>query len=314
MFRVVNNVATAPVTTAVFGDLAENTNTSAALEELRANDLNTKSTLGAIVDLLATTATMQPPTEDDAVAENMRELINNCSSMFRPGVANGWLLLFGAPATNPPTESDDINAAIRLNGPKAGRWVINFVNAAKKKRLEDSNVEGWFAELGHNGTKGAPIASLINKIAPFLPDRIEDENFRAMLAPGIWSSYRQARVSAGSIIFPLLEDFRNLGITEDGDEVERAVIACRENSWDTALSLNIPERIKAYASLFREVSGSPIEKWYQGNSAVEAMASVKVRKVRDIFRRYLEVKNDTAGINAINTIADFDTAVINDTW
>lgn len=314
MFRVTNNTVTGPVTTAVFGALPLNVNTSTALEEFRASDLNTKATLGAMISVLATTAVEPDPIGNTAEDEERRELITNCQNMFLPAMPETWNRIFNEAPANPPSESDTINAAIRRNVPQATKWLINFINAAKKKPLDDTNVEGWFAEMGHMGTKGAPIASLINRIAPFFPDRISDANFRVNLAPGIWSTYRQTRVSAGNIMAPLIEDFRSLGITTPDDETETAITNSRNNPWSTEMSLEIHNKYKAYAALFLEVSGRPIDQWHQGNSAVEELPSAKVRKIKDIFRRYLEVKNNTAGIDAINTVAGFNIPAITDTW
>jgi hypothetical protein len=314
MFRVTNNTVTGPVTTAVFGALPQNVNTTTALEEFRANDLNTKATLGAMISVLATTAVKDEPTGTTAEELEEKELINNCKSMFLPAIPETWNRILNETPADPPTESDTLNTAIRLNLPQAPKWLVNFINAAKKKPLDDNNVEGWFAEMGHTATKGAPVASFINRITPFFPDNISDANFRDRLAPGIWSKYRQTRVSAGNIMAPLLEDFRHLGITTADDEVETAITNSRDNPWSTEMSLEIHSKYKAYAALYLEVSGRPIDQWHQGNAAVEELPSAKVRKIKDIFRRYLEVKNNTAGIDSINTVAGFRTQVITDTW
>jgi len=314
MFRTTNRNAAAPVSTFIFSNLSPGSETSTVLEEFRANDVNTKSSLGAIIKRLAITATTAKVEASVAGFENTNDLISNCSAMFRKGAAEEYLIMLNAKPSDTPTESDDINTAIELNVNNATLWIINFVNAAKKKTLEQDNVEGWFAELGHTGSKGAPIASLINRVSPFFPDMIDDENFRDSLAPGIWSSYRQTRVSAGKIMYPMFEDFRALGITEEDDDVEEAIKECNDNPWNTNLSLSIQSKYKAYAALFLQCCGKSLDEWHQGNKAVDELPAAKVRKVKEIFKKYLEVKNESTGIDTITDVAGFRTTAVTDTW
>jgi len=106
----------------------------------------------------------------------------------------------------------------------------------------------------------------------------------------------------------LLDDFRELGITTAGDATEVAINAANDAPWDTSLSLAIPNKYKAYASVYLEVCGTGIDDWWQGNNAVDELPAARVRGAKVIFKKYLELKNNTDTIDAIDDISDITTA------
>lgn len=214
---------------------------------------------------------------------------------------------------NPPTDNDFNLDAMAANAASCPNWLADLINAAKKKTLTDDNVEGYFAMLGHSGTKPSVIARFINQLCPFFPDMVGNDGFRALLAPGVWTTYRNTRVSTGLILRNLLPDFRAVRITVAGDANEVAIIASANSPWEVNLANNIPDKIKAYGCIFLQVAGTPIDSWYQGNKAVDDLSSAKVRGAKAIFRKYLEVKNnvsvdaftDVAAFTASNAVRDF---------
>jgi hypothetical protein len=299
MFQLTNNTVVAPITTAVFRPMKTD-NTGAVtetftqyLEDHRCSNTNTIATVGGMLLFLATDAGTESKTS------------SKCAALFRPGAA-AQILGKAPESENTPTNDDQENiAAARKNLAYSVWWIVNLVNRAHKKSLTPSNVEGFFAMLNHKGTSGGAVAWFINSISPFFPDSISVEDFRARLVPGAWTSYSIARVTTGRIMWKNIDAFRETGITTPDDEVEAAIKASADAPWDVALSLNIPEKYKAYMCLYLEASGTPIDNWYQGNKARDALPAARVRGAKEIFRRYLEVKHDVTGLNEINATADF---------
>lgn len=298
MFAPPSNLVVAPVTTPVFSTPAANGDITAYCSDFKATDPNTIATVGSIISVLADESLLATP------------LGVNCAKLFRPGVAAEIIELCVAPDA---ADIDDNAANIRAilaNKPSVPNWMINLISAAKKKPLEDGNVEGFFAMLGHTGTKASAVARLINQITPFFPDSIGDDAFRALLAPGIWTTYRNTRVSSGGIILKLLPDFRNLGITAIGDANETFITASANAPWDAVISLLILDKFKAYACIFLTAAGTPIDNWYQGNKARDDMPAARVRGATAIFKKYLEVKNNTQAIDGITTVAGFNVPAV----
>ena len=295
MFRSNNNALVAPVTTPIFNAPEAAADISAYLGEFRATDNNTIATIGGMLLVITT----------NAVSNDPSDLRTNVRNLFTGDSYNAVHALMSANAAAANSDNGRNVVAIRANVGAATNWLINLINAAKKKPLTEGNVEGFFAMMGHTSTRSAVVAQFINSIQVFFPDEINDHTFREELAPGIWTTYRNSRVSAGTIINKLLPDFRIMNITRENDANERAVIACAASPWDLELSLAIPEKLKAYAAIYLDVSGTPIEKWYQGNKAVDELPSSKVRKLKEIFRKYNELKSDVGDINAIANIRDF---------
>jgi hypothetical protein len=296
MFRPASNLRNAPITAPVFTAPVTGATATTYVSDFKANDPTTIATVGAIIKVLADTANLA----DAPATDNLR---NNCRNMFRANCYGAVLALFNAAPANPPGENDENVAAIDANVGNCPGWITDLVNASKKKKLTDGNVEGYFAMLGHDNTKASAVASLINSLSVFLPDSVQDQAFRESLAPGVWTTYRNNRVSVGNTLHALIPDFRALRITANGDATETAIEACRARPWDVALSATIDEKYKAYGCLFLQVAGTPIDNWIQGNKAVANMPAAKVRAVREIFRKYLDLKNNVTNLDTMTTVA-----------
>jgi len=240
----------------------------------------------------------------------------NCRKLFRLTCYTQIIALCAAP---PAADTDD-NAenirAILANGNNCANWIIDLINAAKKKDLETGNVEGYFASLGNKSVKSGAIVHMINSISPFFPDYLvtSTTDMMAELTPGIWTVYRTTRVSAGNIIFKLRDDFIRLGIFASGDAVDTAITACKDNAWNIVLSLDIPNRVKAYAAIYLDVAGIGIDKWYQGNKAIDELPASKVKASRVIFKKYLELTTNTEAVTAATDTAAMVTAIPTGFW
>jgi len=299
MFTPLNNNVTAPVTTPVFATPAANADISTYLGDFRATDMNTIATIGAIVRCMCVAAI-----GGGAVPVALR---NNARKAFVGDSYNAIEALMAAPAAAPADDNELSIIAIRLNEGSATNWLADLINAAKKKPISDTNVEGYFAMLGHSGTKPGVVARLINQVSVFFPDSVATQAFRDILAPGIWTTYRVTRVSSGIILRELLPDFITLRIVVHGDADEIAILDCSNSPWDVALATAIPDRLKAYGCIFLQTAGTPIDSWYQGNRAMDDMAAAKVRGAKDIFRKYLEVKN-AVDVDVLDNVAAFATS------
>jgi hypothetical protein len=313
MFKPTTSNVVAPVTTPVFGNPADGEDAAAYVSVYKATDPNTIATVGSIIYYMASIAVTN---EDDELSKNVR-------NTFRKGAPQKIMDILGPPTAGGAggaeagaaqgveevTEDEENRDAIAANQASVPNWLANLINAAHKKPLDEKNVEGFFAMLGHSGTKNSAVARLINQLAPFFPDSISDVGFRNLLKPGIWTTYRNTRVATGGILLKLLDDFRALGITEKDDEVEKAIEKCSENHWDTEMSMLIPDKYKAYGCIFLEAAGTPIDKWYQGNKARDELPAARVRGAKEIFRTYLDIKNDVAKLKDIKTVPDLKSGV-----
>lgn len=295
MFTTNDRTLVAPVTTSIFNAPAPNANITAYLSDFRATDNNTVATLGGILLALTTAANSN---DDTPLRDNVRKMFTGNSYI---AIHN----LMADPGADPADDNGRNIVSIRFNLAASVNWIINLVNAAKKKPLTDDNVEGFFAMMGHTSTKAGVITRFINQIQAFFPDNIDNEPFRNMLAPGVWTTYRTSRVSTGAILINLLPDFRILRITVQGDADEDAITACAARPWDTNLSLAIRDKFKAYGCLYLQAAGTSIDNWYQGNRAVSNLPAAKVRMAKEIFRRYLEVKNSVGDLNTFVEAAGF---------
>jgi hypothetical protein len=259
------------------------------MEEHRCNNSTTVSTMGGMLMYLM----------DDAGAKNSSS--DSSKSLFRPGAI---VQLKDAIASATGEDAENIDAS-KLNKPHAANWLVNLLNAAHKKKLAAGNVEGFFAMMSHTGTSGSAVAWMINSISPFYPDSILSAGFRDMLADGVWTTYRMTRVTTGQTMWKNIDAFRDLGITTKGDSVESAIEASFDAPWDVTLSMKIPDKYKAYTCLYLETAGIPIDKWYQGNAARDALPAARARGAKEIFRRYLEVKNSVKDLEKIDTVSAF---------
>jgi hypothetical protein len=270
-------------------------NFTTMLEEFKCTDQTTAACLGSIIVTIAQDAINAAPT------------VPSLAGIFDTGAAGaidhyygGMLATIGA---NPPANDEQkLIVKVSQNLPNAGRWIIDLCNAAKKKKLEEGNVEGYFASLGNETIKAVPIMRFINDISFFFPDSVGNAAFRNLLTPGVWTTYRLTRVSAGKILFEILGIFRDLGITANGDAVEQAITASRNSPHDVTLAGQIPRKYLAYGAIYHIASGTPIDKWHQGNKAIDDLPSQRVRFIRDVFSRYLEIKNNAAGLGAANDL------------
>jgi hypothetical protein len=295
MFAPKSKEVVAPVTTPVFGDPGTS-NISDYCAEFKATDQNTIATVGSIICVLAEVA-------NDKADSPLR---SNCRNAFIGESYTKFMDLITAPGAAPKSDNEHAILAIRANMPAVPNWLVNLISAAKKKPLTDENVGGFFAMLGHTGTKASAVARLVNQIAVFFPDKISDSAFRALLADGIWTTYRNTRASTGGILKKMLPDFRALGITSLNDADEGYIIASADAPWDLNLSVLILDKYKAYGAIFLQAAGTPIDKWYQGNKAVEGLPAARVRAIKDVFLKYLEVKNKIDGVSTITTVDGFN--------
>jgi hypothetical protein len=298
MFMPPNNNVVPPVTTPIFGDIAGATITD-YLANFRATDLNTIATMGAIVFVLATHAAVGGAAPPD--------LTFNCRKAFRGDSFTGILAAMAAPAAAPVSDNEHNIAAIRLNVPAVPNWMIDWITAAKKKPITEDNIAGYLAALGHTGTKCAPVARLVNQLAAFFPDGISNPDVRALQMPGVWTNYRNTRVSSGIILRNLLPNFRDLRITSLNNADEQLIVASAAAPWDTNLSLLILPKFRAYGCIFLRAAGTPIDNWHQGNKAVDELAATRVRAIKDVFVRYLELKNVVPGLAAATDVASLST-------
>jgi hypothetical protein len=304
MFTLANNNVVAPIATTIFNSPATAADITTYLADYRATDNTTIATIGAMLLALATAAVATPA---DALA-----IV--CAAMFRTGAAAAIIALCAAP-TGAATTDNEINiVAIQTNLPNSRAWIVNLVNAAKKSPVTEGNVEGFFAMLGHTGTKASSVARFINMVAPFFADNISQQAFRDVLASSAWTTYRINRFSAGSILTRLTPDFIALGILVAGDANTVHIAAANAAPWDHNLANAIPVRIKAYASIYLEAAGTPIDGWFQGNKAVAEMPSARVRTAKSIMKKYLEVKNNIPGLDAFADVAAFNAPAVRAFW
>jgi len=274
MFNVATNTRVAPVITPLFRVLLEGEDITAISAEYRCVDSTTTSTFLSFVKLFADHAEDGKP----------------CGNLFHTGAA----ALFKTKFENYGLDNDNakvvIKKAVTLNSANSASWFVDLLNAAKKKPLTDSNVEGYFASLGHEGTRPGPITLLINSTRSFFPDLVGTANFRDSLYDNIWTTYRLSRASAGSILIKLENEFTELGVFRGGDI--DAIRLSADSPWDVRLASSIRDDLKAYASLFLEAAGTPIDNWYQGEKAVANLPAIKVKNAKAIFKIYLNLKNN----------------------
>lgn len=257
------------------------------------NNNLTSSILMAMIYFLA----MDSLSSDISAAASVR--------VFTAGAANSIIeLVDKAPAdADNLTDSEELAVVVVLNAGACGPWLYDLISAAQKKNLSPENVQGYFASLGFEGANCQSIARFINSVRSFYPDEIHDATFRANLTVSTWNDYRKSRASAGQILRGLITSFRELGILKGSDEAD--ITASAESPWNLELAGKIRSDLKAYASIFLETAGTGIDKWSQGNKAVAALPSVRVKGAKVIFKKYLDLKNNTERIDAIREVSEF---------
>jgi hypothetical protein len=274
------------------------------LEEFSHSDETSMAVLGAILYTLADMST------DPGI------LGINCAAMFKSGAAADFMVLADQPVATAgsPTKEDDIRSLIKSNLASATQWICDLVNASKKKDLTGANVEGLFAAYGGASIKGSEIARFINSASDFLPDMINDVNFRKGLTNNKWTSYQVSRVSTGSILLKISNDFINLNIFEDGGAIHRAITDSAESPHNIALADLIPGRIIGYGAIFLDSCGTPIDKWYQGNKHRGELPNAKVAGIKVIFRKYLELNSAIAKLDDQKDVAGLLSVVPASYW
>jgi hypothetical protein len=309
MFTIAARELTGPVNAYVFAVPANNVTITDYLADYKATDATTVATVGSMVLFLANLCNAQAGGAPTGAAANALKafqdgahaaIIALCAPAAAGGGGGGAA---PAAAAAPNVENEENIANINANLPEAGKWLYNLISAAKKKKLDDKNVEGFFASLGHTGTRVQAVASLVNSVAPFFPDSIGTAAFRDLLMDNVWTQYRNTRVTTGKVLIRLVDDFVALRILADGDPTHLAIRASADAPWDINLSYAIPDKIKAYGYIFLEAAGTPIDDWKQGSKAVDQLPNARVKGCKVVFKKYLELKNNTTDIEAANTVA-----------
>jgi len=272
--------------------VAANETAESYFSEFGASNPTAVGIIGSMTRILAQGATAQ-------VASPTRDM---CAGLFKYQAAESILAITAPPAGAAITPDDEIRALIQSNMVSAGSWLFNLIAASKKTPISPPNVEGFFASIDHVCTCAASVAKFINQVGCAFPDEVHSEEVRNLLMLGTWTDYRLTRCATGAIIKKNISVFIELGIVVDGDAVHRAIEAAASSPWDIALANEIPSVIKAYACIYLEAAGTPIEKWRQGNKARDDLPSFRARGAKEIFRRYLEIKNSTNGLNAVNDL------------
>jgi hypothetical protein len=196
-------------------------------------------------------------------------------------------------------EIASIQELIGENVGDSNGWLLDLVNAAKKKPLDEKNVTGYFASINFDCAKPMKIAKFINTISPYLEDIITVEAQRNLLSRSVWTDYRVARCSTGKILHEHSAALRLLGVIDDA--IVADINAANAAPWDITLANAIPERVKGYCAIYLDASGRSIDNWYQGNKGKDSLSAAKVRAAKTIFKKYLETVNETTDIEAATT-------------
>lgn len=274
------------------------------LESLRANNPTTQAAMLAIIRNLS----------ENAVLDT--ELGRNCASMFSPGIAEAInTAIENVQADAADLTEEDLLVVQAVNQVDSARvWIVDLVNASKKKELTGNNVESYYASFSRSDIKGASIASLINRVANFLPDMITDEEFRGELTDNVWNSYQISRVSTGKLMFEVRRHFIAMGIYAEGSQEDLAIQASNNSPHLIELSYDIPKHLVGYASLFFQSTGKDVGKWYQGEKFESEIPADKVKSIKQIFKKYLEIYSKVEGIENSTTVDELVTTIGDDFW
>lgn len=237
------------------------------------------------------------------------DLKNACGMMFTVGSAKEVISqVVKNVSANATDDQKVLDRGFTQTG-SATQWIIDLVTASKKKPLDGSNVEGYYSSLGSTDVKGAPIAKMINIAGNFLTDKINDSAFREGLTKNIFMGYHTSRVSTGKLLEEISEMFTDLNIFEKNDSVHNAIRDSMKAPHDIELSMKIPTKLVGYAALFFEVSGKDVGKWYQGERALADVPTVRIKSIKKIFKKYLEIKNQIEGVDDAKELGDLSKAV-----
>ena len=248
---------------------------------------------------------------DDAVSGDAEKTKNASARLFSNGAAASILALSNAQVT-PVGSANHVNVeGSKANKTNALVYLMNLVNAAKKAPLTPKTASSFFEMIDIPNTQGGSISKLINDISPFYIDGIFDADFRDELHKCVWTDYRNTRVSTGIVIQKEIQVFIDLGIVSDA---EKATIKASDAApWDLSLANDIPPKLKAYASIYLETAGRPLDGWWQGNAARDVLTAAKFKNAKKIFSKYLSLKDDAGDIADLNTVAEL-AAVTKDFW
>jgi len=306
MFRSNGHTASGPVMAPIFTEFegAGSAGILTFLESHRATDGTTQSALLSIIHNLS------------MVAGNNSPLGRNCALMFSAGVAAAIEEAIAAvPAdADALTDADILVTRSVAKTDDARVWIMDLVNASKKKELSGENVKGYYDEMTRSDIKGGPIASVINRVANFLPDLVLENGFRGELSQGIWNTYHTSRVSTGGLLWECRHVFIALGIYAVDDETFQAISDSKDQPWNVAISYDIPTRVVGYASLYFAAAGKDVGKWYQGEKYEADLPSQKVRAIKEIFKKYLELDSRIDAIDQSESIDALRGAVGDDFW
>lgn len=304
MFRTNGHDASGPSMAPIISEFDQDQGVIPLLEGLRATNATTQSAILAIIMNMSTVAVQDTP------------LGRNCSGMFGPGVAAdiNTITTAGPADADNLTEGDLIIDRATNQIDNARVWLVDLVNASKKKELTSKNVESYYSSLSRSDVKGASIASLINKVANFLPDMVGDEGFRNELTDNVWTSYQVSRVSTGKLLHEIRHHFVALGIYAGGGEIDNFIIESKDNPHDIELSYRIPKHIVGYASLFFQVAGKDVGKWYQGEKYESDIPAAKVKSIKSIFKKYLELYSNVGNIEGAESVDNLRTTIGDDFW
>lgn len=271
------------------------------LTAIGASSPDTYATIGAMFYMIVQAANHAADTD----------LRTNCRKMFT-GTAYGTYQHDDKFPADPTTRSGTANtAAIQVqlgdNLAASSGWLLDLVNAAKKKPLDEQNVTGYFASIRFDCAKPIKVAKFINTIAPYLADMISLEASRNLLSKSTWTDYRVSRCSTGKVLKENSAALKVLGVITDAEVV--TITTASESPWDITLADAIPKRIKGFCAIYLDASGRGIDKWYQGNKAMDAMPAAKVRATKVIFKAYLDAVNDTSAVASATTASEVIAAI-----
>jgi hypothetical protein len=282
----------------------------AYLESIGCSNQTTKSACLAIIYVLAKAAKIPGSTS----------LKSACSLMFTEGSAEAVISFVEVVR---PVISEDEGAEEEsensLVGDRAGKqmnsatqWIIDLVTASKKKMLDGSNVEGYYSALGRSDVKGTPVARIINNSANYMTDKINNAGFREGLTDNIFMKYHTSRVSTGGLLFEMIEVFTDLQIIDEEGSAFVSIRNAKDAPHDIGLSKEIPVKLVGYAALFFEVSGKDVGKWYQGEKALQDVPAVRIKAIKSVFRKYLELKNKIGEIDSASNLDGLIVAIGSD--
>jgi hypothetical protein len=302
MFAPVAGTPSGPALAPIFSEFDETAGLTPFLEDRRAANQTTQAAMLAMIFNLSV----------EAVVDS--DLGRNCALMFGSGVA--VLLNTAKDATGEDVPPNDRLVHTMAVGQMVNsvKWICDLVNASKKKELTGDNVEGYYASLARTDVKGAPIASLINQIANFLPDMVSDDIFRGNLTESVWNEYHISRVSTGKLLFGIRDAFLDLEIYASGDTTDQAIIASKDAPYNIQLSYDIPNKIVGYASLFFQAAGKDVGKWWQGEKAEDEIPAAKLKSIKKVFKKYLEITGDAGQIDGAVTLEGLNSAVKDGFW